>query len=397
MDTLRKRHIALIDGISSGFARYLYHRLPWTEQLIGIKGSRGVGKTTLLLQYIKQTYGQNPEALYVSLDDMYFADNKLIDLADSFVARGGKHLFVDEVHKYSDWAVEIKNIYDYHPNLKVVFTGSSLLEILNARSDLSRRALVYSMQGLSFREYLLFNGIVELQSYNLQSIIENHTEISLEIAKKIKPLQYFGDYLRHGYFPFYKQNETLYYKRLNEILNMIMEIELPYLRNVDIANVGKLRKLLYVISRSVPFKPNISALAQKINTSRNSLLEYIHHINHAGIINVIFKDSFGVSLLQKPDKIYLENTNFIYALSEGNSNTGNLRETFFLNQLLQNHTVTYPEKGDFMVDDKHLFEVGGRNKTQKQITGTANAYLIKDDIEYGHENTIPLWLFGFLY
>lgn len=397
MDTLRKRHIALIDGISSGFVRYLYHRLPWDEQLIGIKGSRGVGKTTLLLQYIKNTYGQNPEALYISLDDMYFADNKLIELADNFTAKGGKHLFIDEVHKYSDWAVEIKKIYDYLPNLQVVFTGSSLLEILNARSDLSRRALVYQMQGLSYREYLLSTGIIELQSYNLRDIIHNHAQISLEIAKKIKPLQYFEDYLKHGYFPFYKQNETLYYKRLNEILNMIMEVELPYLRKVDIANIGKLRKLLYVISRSVPFKPNVSALAQKINTSRNSLLEYFRNINDAGIINLIFKDSFGVSLLQKPDKIYLENTNFMFALSEGNSNTGNLRETFFLNQLNQNHTVTYPEKGDFMVDDTYLFEVGGKNKTQKQIAGIENAFIAKDNIEYGFENNIPLWLFGFLY
>jgi predicted AAA+ superfamily ATPase len=397
MNDIRKRHIALINDISADFQRDYINQFPWNEQLIGIKGSRGVGKTTLLLQYIKKTYGLDSQALYISLDDLYFSENKLIDLADDFVARGGQHLFIDEVHKYPNWPIEIKKIYDYYPKLKVVFTGSSLLEILNSRADLSRRALIYNMQGLSFREYFQFYHKKQFASYTLNEILANHIEIALEINKNIKPLQYFEDYLKIGYFPFYQSNEVLYYKRLIEVVNMILEIELPLLRKVDISNISKIKKLLYIISQVVPFKPNISALAKKINITRNSLLEYLNGIDAANIINMIHRDSFGVSLLQKPEKIYLENTNLVYALSQGEPNLGNLRETFFLNQLSVSHMVSYPAKGDFLIDNKYLFEIGGKNKTQKQIAGEKNAFIVADNIEFGYENKIPLWLFGFLY
>ena len=222
MIELLKRHAALIDNIDTGFQRSIVSNLPWDEQLLGIKGSRGIGKTTLLLQYIKENYGQNPEALYVSLDDPYFYNNTLLNLADDFVAQGGKHLFLDEVHKYFDWAVEVKKIYDYHPNLKVVFTGSSLLQILNARADLSRRALTYNMQGLSFREFLQLKYKIKVAPVSFGEMLENHTEIAMATGKKFKPLKYFGEYLKVGYFPFYDGNEVLYYKRLSEIINMII-------------------------------------------------------------------------------------------------------------------------------------------------------------------------------
>lgn len=398
MIELRKRHISLINNISTKFQRSISTRLPWNERLLGIKGARGIGKTTLLLQYIKQNYKiEEHKALYMSLDDLFFYENKLIDLADLFVAGGGEHLFIDEVHKYPDWANEIKKIYDYHPKLKVVFTGSSLLEILNSRSDLSRRALVFSMQGMSFREFLLFKYNYNLPEFTLQNILSNHIEISLEIGKQIKPLYLFAEYLQIGYLPFAESDKEFYYKRIREIMNMILEIELPALRNVEVSKIPKIKELLYIISQSVPFKPNISALSEKIKISRNSLLEYIHGLSDAKILKIINKDSFGISLLQKPEKIFLENTNYIYAISRNNPDPGNIRETFFLNQLYAKHSVTYPERGDFLIDEQFLFEIGGRNKTFKQISGIENAFVASDNIEHGADKQIPLWLFGFLY
>jgi len=394
---LVKRHTALINNVETGFQRSIASRLPWNERLIGLKGSRGIGKTTLLLQQIKSVYGLNPDALYVSLDDPYFYNNTLLNLADDFVAHGGKHLFIDEVHKYSDWAVEIKKIYDYHPELKVVFTGSSLLQILNARADLSRRALAYTMQGMSFREFLQFKYKISVDQVSLEDILKHHTEIAMEISKSFKPLKYFGEYLRIGYFPFYNNNEELYYKRLSEIINMIIELELPLLRKADMSKVPKIKQLLAIISQSVPFKPNITTLANKIGISRNSLLEYIHGLSDASIIKTVLKDAFGVSLLQKPEKLYLENTNYMYALKVDETNIGNLRETFFLNQLSESHVITYPDTGDFLIDGKYLFEIGGKDKTQKQIAGIDDPFIVADNIEFGVNNKIPLWLFGFLY
>jgi predicted AAA+ superfamily ATPase len=397
MIELVKRHTALINNVETGFQRSIAARLPWNERLIGLKGSRGIGKTTLLLQHIKIVYGLNPDALYVSLDDPYFYNNTLLNLADDFVAQGGKHLFIDEVHKYSDWAVEIKKIYDYHPELKVVFTGSSLLQILNARADLSRRALTYTMQGMSFREFLQFKYKISVDQISLEDVLKHHTEIAMEIGKNFKPLKYFGAYLKTGYFPFYNNDDELYYKRLSEIINMIIELELPLLRKADMSKVPKIKQLLAIISQSVPFKPNITALANKIGISRNSLLEYIHGLSDAGIIKTVLKDAYGVSLLQKPEKLYIENTNYMYALKADETNIGNLRETFFLNQLSESHVVTYPDKGDFLVDGKYLFEVGGKDKTQKQIAGIDDSFIVADNIEFGVNNKIPLWLFGFLY
>jgi len=387
----------LINSVENSFQRSIISKIPWDKRLVGIKGSRGIGKTTLLLQYIKTTYGLSGDALYISLDDPYFYSNSLIEFADDFVAQGGKHLFVDEVHKYPDWAVEIKKIYDYNTTLKVVFTGSSLLEILNARADLSRRALVYNMQGLSFREFLEFKHKVRIDSVSLNDILTNHIEIAFQISNSIKPLKYFNEYLRIGYFPFYDNDAVLYYKQLSEIINMIIELELPVLRRVDIAKVPKIKQLLSIISRSVPFKPNISTLSNKITISRNSLLEYIHGLSDAGIVRSIHKNAFGVSLLQKPEKLYLANTNYMYALLGEIPNVGSIRETFFLNQISENHKATYPERGDFMVDDRYLFEVGGKDKGKRQIADNENSFIAADNIEFGVKNKIPLWLFGFLY
>lgn len=397
MEELRKRHINLINQIGLDFKRSFINELPWGERLIGIKGSRGIGKTTLLLQYIKEQFALSDKVIYVSLDNFYFANNRLVDFADEFVSKGGEYLFIDEVHKYNNWAVELKNIYDFHPKLKVAFTGSSLLEILNSRADLSRRALVYSMQGLSFREFLQLRHGIKINKITLEQILQNHIEIALKIGEQVKPLKYFDEYLKTGYFPFFNGNEDIYFKQLQEIVNMILEIELPLLRQTDISIVKKIRQLLYILSLSVPFKPNVTTLANKIQITRKTLLTYFNYMSDSELLNAIYKDSSGISLLQKPEKLFFENTNFMFAISGKIPNKGSLRETFFLNQLAQSHKVLYPAKGDFLVDNKYLFEIGGKNKTTKQLEQIENAYIAADDIEFGFGNKIPLWLFGFLY
>jgi len=321
----------------------------------------------------------------------------LVDLADTFVKRGGKYLFLDEVHKYENWTQELKNIYDSYPTLKVVFTGSSLLQILNARADLSRRAIVYHLQGLSFREYLILHTNNNFNKYELNTILNNHAEISAEVLLHIKPLAYFDDYLKKGYFPFHLEQPDVYYMRINEILSMMLEIELPLLRNVDVAYIARVKQLLYIISQAVPFVPNVSKLSEKIGIERKTLLTYLHYLDEIALTKNLFKESFGISSLQKPQKIYLENTNYMYALRVESVNKGNLRETFFANQLKQNHTITYTNLGDFLVDNKYTFEIGGKTKSYKQIKEINHSFIAADDIEYGFGNKIPLWLFGFLY
>ena len=397
MEAIVKKHLNLITQTEFGFERYLLNKLPWEQRLLGIKGARGVGKTTMVLQYIKKNYGTSPRALYISLDDLYFSENQLSNLVENFVNRGGEHLFVDEVHKYPNWSIELKNIYDNYPNLKVAFTGSSLLEILNARADLSRRALVFELQGLSFREYLKFRHNIDLQPISFEHLLVNHTQIALDIDAKFKPLSFFESYLQKGYYPFYQENSVFYYKQLQEIINLILEIELPLLRKTEVRMIFKIKQLLYIISQSVPFKPNVAALANKIQVTRKTIMDTLVYLADAGVLNMIYKDQFGISLLQKPEKIYLENTNFAFALSTNEPNIGNIRETFFLNQLSEQHRVTYHDRADFTVNEKYVFEIGGKNKTKSQIQGLENAYIVQDDIAFGVENTIPLWLFGMLY
>ncbi len=378
--------------------RSTLNEIQWNSRLIGIKGARGVGKTTLLLQYIKlKLVNELDNSLYVSLDSLWFAENSLLDLADSFVKQGGKYLFLDEVHKYPNWSQELKNIYDDHLQLKVVFTGSSLLEILNARADLSRRAIIYTMQGLSFREYLMIETGADLKAYKLEEVLTGHTALASEVLEKVKPLAHFSKYLKSGYYPFYLEQPDVYFIRLNEIVNMMLEIELPLLRGLDVGYVSRIKQLLYIISQSVPFIPNVSKLSDKIGIQRSTLLGYLHYLEEIKLTINLFKEAGGISKLQKPLKIYLENTNLMYALGPGEVNKGNLRETFFANQIRQQHSGSYTAKGDFLIDGKYIFEIGGKDKTRKQIKDLNNAFIAADDIEYGYQNKIPLWLFGFLY
>jgi predicted AAA+ superfamily ATPase len=397
MDTLIEKSYQKVRDVDTQFIRSIMDKIDWNDRLIGIRGTRGVGKTTLLLQRIKKFLGNTSETLYVSLDNLWFTEHSLLSLVDYFVKRGGKFLFLDEVHKYPKWSQAIKNIYDDFPTLKVVFTGSSLLEILNARADLSRRAIVYDIQGLSYREFLNITQKTNFQAVLLSDILENHKEISDEILSKVKPLQFFSDYLKYGYYPFFSEGVTRFSYRLEEIVNMILEVELPLLRNVEPAYVLKIKQLLQIVSESVPFIPNIDNLSKRIEIHRNTLLSYLYYLQETRLTNHLHKDISGINRLQKPEKVYLENTNLAYTLAENNTDIGNMRETFFLNQLSYNHTVEYPNSGDFWIDKKFLFEVGGKSKSGKQIKNTNNAYIVADNIEYGFGKKIPLWLFGMLY
>ena len=398
MDSLVSRFYKKLDATATDFIRDTMYRVNWEARLVGIKGARGIGKTTLLLQYIKLNLSdQLGKTLYVSLDSIWFNTHSLIDLVDHFCQRGGEYLFLDEVHKYPGWAQVLKNIYDDYPTLKVVFTGSSLLEILNARADLSRRAVVYEMQGFSFREYVRMEVGIDFDILSLDQILRNHVNEAMKIQQKIKPFQYFETYLKQGYYPFYREQPELYEIRLGEVINMMLEIELPLLRGVELAYIAKVKQLLVIIAESVPFIPNVSKLSEKININRATLLSYLHYLSEIGLTRNLFKESYGISRLQKPAKVYLENTNLIYMLAKQNANVGNIRETFFMNQLAYNHRVIYAEQTDFKVDDTYFFEIGGKSKTNRQIATVENSYLVVDDIEYGYGNKIPLWLFGFMY
>lgn len=380
------------------FERELERKINWNARLISVRGSRGTGKTTLFLQHIKKTFSNNlNKVLYVNLDNIYFSNNTLVELAEKFASRGGTHLFIDEVYKYENWSKEIKNLYDDFPELHIAFTGSSLLEILNGRADLSRRTLVYELTGLSFREYLSLIKAHDFPIFTLEEILKNNEQISAEIASKIKPFEFFDDYLSFGYYPYFLEGKDDYSNRLNETLNMILEVELPMLRGLEIAYIPRIKKLLAVIGESAPFIPNITQLAAKIGISRQTLLIYLKYLEDAKLINQLYKKSRGLSVLEKPEKILMENTNLIELFNGENTNTGSRRETFVLNQLLHSHKVDFSEESDFFVDSKYTFEVGGKNKKRKQIQEIPDSYIIADDIEFGTDRRIPIWLLGFMY
>ena len=382
------------------FERYLKSQIDWNNRLIAITGSRGTGKTTLLLQHIKEKHGANPEdVLYTSLDNIYFSGNNLYSLANDFYLLGGKTLFLDEVHKYPAWAQEIKNIYDDFPQMKIVFTGSSMLQIFRANADLSRRVRHFQLFGMSFREFLIFEGALRKtqRSFSLDEILENHISIAQKLLREIKPLPLFQKYLQYGYYPYYAEDIEGYGERVLHTFNTIMESDLPNVENIDFYSVNRIKKLFYILSSMVPFTPNISQLSQMVDVTRQSLMNYLLLLEKAHAVLLLKKEATGIRQMVKPEKIYLQNTNYCYALSAENPDTGNLRETFFFNQLAQNHSVTYIYQIDFSINGKYYFEIGGKNKTTKQIKNLSNAYLALDGLETGFRNEIPLWLFGFLY
>ena len=395
MDKLIEISKLRLENTSNFFSRYLIDKIDFDQRLIGIKGGRGTGKTTLLLQHLKKR--PSLEALYISMDNIYFSSNKLVDLAEEFYRNGGKYLYIDEVHKYNNWSQELKNIYDNFEGLKVVFTSSSALEINKGKYDLSRRALIYELPGLSFREFLLFKYKIELPVVLLEDILLHNSEISRGILKEIKPYKYIREYLEIGYYPFFIEDESNYHIRLRESVNLVLETDLPAIYNIDYNSIIKLKRLLYIIGSLTPFIPNLNKLAKQIGTTRDSLLKYLHLLHNAHILKWVSKEAWGINFMNKPDKLYLENTNIAYALNSDNVEIGTMQETFILNQTSVNHKVIYPKQGDFMLEGKYTFEIGGKNKTRKQIADIENSFLILDDIEFGYKNKIPIWMFGFLY
>lgn len=379
----------LISETETGFFRYIYNEINWNNRMIGLIGPRGVGKTTLVLQYIKQNLNPS-DTLYITAEDFYFVDNKIIDLVDTFVKFGGKNLFIDEIHKYENWATELKLIYDYHKNLNIVFTGSSILDIKKGASDLSRRAVIYNMQGLSFREYLKLFHNITTKTYTLEEILQH----KVDIAEINRPLPYFVDYLKSGYYPFSLEDDFPF--RLTQIINQTLENDIPMYANMNVATGRKLKQLLAIIAKSAPFKPNMSKIAEMLSASRNNIADYCLYIEEAGMIAQLRDNTGGIRGLGKVDKIYLDNTNLIYSLADDTSNIGNIRETFFLNQMRVKHNVVSSSISDFMINDL-TFEVGGKNKGQKQIKDIDKGYIVKDNIENGFLNVIPLWQLGLTY
>ena len=391
MEKLYELYVKKLKTVSTDFVRYLYDQINWDSQLIVIMGARGVGKTTMVLQRILMTDAKK-ESLYISADNTFFAGNTLYDIATKFSQEGGKVLYIDEVHKYQDWSKEVKMMYDFLPDLKVVITGSSILELIRGTdADLSRRAIRYKLEGLSFREYLNFSFGLNIPAYSLEDILNGKVELPEEVKY---PLAHFKEYLTKGYFPFFKQDD--YYQRLENVINQTMEVDIPAYARMNVSTARKLKQLLYVISRSVPFKPNFTEIGRAISSDRGIVADHMVYMEKSTLIRQLNCAPDGMDLVQKVDKIYLGNTCFIYALADENPEIGNIRETFFYCAMCVNHKVTSSLAADFIVKG-HTFEVGGKSKKQKQIKNVNDAFVVKDDIENAYMNIIPLWTFGFNY
>jgi predicted AAA+ superfamily ATPase len=398
MDTLFKKHRMLISQVSTEIIRDAMNTIKWDKHLVAIRGSRGVGKTTLMRQYIKKNYGvQAGEALYCLLDSMYFTNHSLLDLAENFHLMGGKHLFLDEVHKYPTWSKEIKEIIDLYPNMKIVFSGSSLLQILNADADLSRRVSSNDIAGLSFREFLRFYHKIDLPVFSWNDILSDADTISDTICKKCHPQPLFNAYLKAGYYPFFDGDVDDYYNRIENVVNFIIEQEMTELCGVEPSNTRKLKAMLMFLCNNVPYEVNIAKLASYLELNKATVLSYLSSMDKAELLNLLYSSVVSVTKMQKPDKIYIQNPNILYALCT-RENIGTVRECFFVNQLSRNHTVEYGKsRGDFLIDGNVTVEVGGKDKSFDQIADVPNSYVFADEIEFPVGKKIPLYLAGCLY
>ena len=401
MESLFKRHDAYLSTVPMEYVRDYMQRVNWSSRLIVIRGPKGVGKSTLMQQYIKQNFAAGDRhVLYCSADTNYFAAHSLLDLADNFVKLGGRWLFIDEVHKYPGWSREIKEIYDLYRELNIVLSGSSLIQINDGQADLSRRLMPYDMPGLSLREFLHLDIGLDIKPISLEQLLEKPTEFCMQVISKCHPLEHFGRYLQFGYYPFYFEQKQEYYDKLENTINYIIDVELTKYRSLDVAYTRQVKALLHVISQMVPYEVDIAKLSKASGISRLSTLKYLTHLDEARLIRRLFTDLKNVTDLQKPDKMYLDNTNLLYTLSQEMPEIGTARETFFANQLASaGHVVEYAgfKKGDFRIDGDIVVEVGGQDKGFGQIEGQPNAYVAADDIESAIFRKIPLWAFGFLY
>lgn len=386
--------------VNLDFVRGIMDEIDWKERLLMIKGQKGVGKTTLMTQRIMQTFGatNTTDVLYASLDNIYFTNHNLLDFIEQFHAKGGRYLFLDEVHKYAGWSLEIKNAYDEFTDMHFVLSGSSLVNLAEGETDLSRRCITYNMPGLSFREFMQMFHHVTFRRRTLQEILTEGNAVCAEVNSQIRPLPLFAEYLQYGYYPFLAEGRSNYYLRIENIVNTIIESELPQLRKIDIANIRKVKSLMAILSTSVPYSIDTVKLSTMAEISRTTLLQYLQNLDDARLVKLLYSDATNVKRLQKPDKLYLENPNMLHALATMPVNEGTEREVFFVNQLSASHIVEYSKtSADFTIDRRYTIEVGGKSKDGKQIANIDNAYIAAANEEYVLGNKIPLWLFGMLY
>lgn len=379
----------MLKQVPRGFKRYKYSEISWNSRLVGIVGARGIGKSTMMLQYILE-HRNEENMLYVSADNLYFSAHTLVELADDFAKEGGEHLFIDEIHKYKTWSRELKQIYDVHSDIKVTFSGSSMLDIRKGEADLSRRALIYNMQGLSFREYLKLFYNVEMPTYSLEEILQH----KVNLTSVEHPLPLFRDYLKHGYYPF--ASDDGFPIRIEQIVSQTIESDIAQYADLKATTARKLKRMLTIISSIAPYKPSVDNLARELNVSKNNVPDYLVYLEMAGLIGLLRDDTAGLRGLGKVEKVYLDNSNLMIMLAGIKSDIGNVRETFFYNQMRVNNDIISSRQSDFQID-KYTFEIGGRKKGKKQIEELTNGIVVRDDIEYGHGIIVPLWQFGFNY
>ncbi len=395
IEQLHQNFLQYLENQKVNYRRYIWQEINHHDKLIGLVGARGVGKTTYILQYLESLDIPLYKKLYISADSFEVLEYSLLEIAKSFSALGGEVLAIDEIHKYKNFERELKQIYDML-SLKVIFSGSSAIELEHAKADLSRRAVMYHMNGLSYREFLEVKLGVELPHYRLEELLENHLEIAYAIKKELNPLEHWKEYLQYGFYPFYFQEKTTYSIKLKETINTVIETDIPSIFSIKYESIINLKKLVTLLCQSEPFKVNIKELSAKIGTDRDTLYLYMNYLHRGKILNILRSKTKGDNIFLKPDKIYLNNPNLNYTYCK-ESKIGTVRESFFANQLQLHFDISIPSKGDFLIDEKYLFEVGGKNKSFKQIKNIENSYVVADDIEVGFGNKIPLWLFGLLY
>ena len=396
LEQFQQYSISLLQANTITYKRYFFESIDFNEKLIGIIGDRGIGKTTFLLQYLQSLSLPLHKKLYVTAEHLGMSNVDLFELAETFHKQGGEVFVIDEIHKVEDFEIKLKLIYDYF-DMQVFFSGSSAIKLEHAKADLSRRAVLYRFNGLSFREFLELKTQKSFPHYALEEILADHTEIAFNLSREFKPFEYFEEYLRYGYYPFYfETSKESFVVKLNETINATIEYDLGYIFNIEPKFSIKLKQLVTLICESKPYELNISKLAQKIGINRNTLYQYIYYLSRGKVFNTIKAKSKGDNIFSKPDKLYLANPNLNFSYCD-HSDTGTIRENFFVNQVGSQHNLSYPSQGDFLVDEKYTFEVGGKNKGFQQVKDMPNSYVAADDIEVGMGNKIPLWLFGFLY
>ncbi|MCR4919645.1 MAG: AAA family ATPase [Prevotella sp.] len=398
MDTLFLAYSRRLEETDCRYLRYLYSQIEWNERLIGIKGARGVGKTTMLLQHIKLSFPDTSKAFYVSLDHIWFATHTLLELTEYLYTHGVTHLFLDEVHRYPNWVRTVKNIYDSYPRLNIIFTGSSLLEIDNAEADLSRRIRTYHLEGLSFREYLAISNVAQLDTLSLEEILTRHQQIAATITSRLKVLPHFEQYFRQGYYPFFLETSSAvsYYDRILNVITTVIENDIPAIENIEYETLQKAKRLLALLAQMKPFTPNVSSLCESLSTTRNQLIRILSLLNRAALLRLLYTERKDLKALGKPEKILFNNPNLMQALALP-ADIGTIRESLFAAMLSQSHVINYPKQGDLLVDGQYLFEIGGKGKGFTQIKDIPDSFVAADEIEIGFGNKIPLWLFGLLY